>query len=434
MRLNPYSGGVRALSVLPGGRRHCIARGYFAHFGETIFIYITKKGQVSDMKKLRAIAGMTAAALIVGAFPVSAAEKTVRADIKSAKAAILVESSTGKALCGLNEDSRLPIASLTKIMTLLIEAEAVDAGKLSFTDTAVCSAHANSMDGSVIWLETGEEMSVGDLAKSIVTASANDACVMLAEHIAGSEEAFVAEMNEKAAALGMTNTHFVNCVGYDDKEHYSSARDVAVMACELRKYSIYDEFLLTRLDSVRTGTSRETQLLNTNKLITSYNGITGLKTGTTDAAGCCFAGTAKRGNMGLAAVVLGCDTDSDRFEAARELLDYGFDNFERATPRPDVSELTEIPVEGGVKSGVDTRFSQIPEMVLEKGSGSRIKYHYSRAPSIEAPVRKGQTLGYVTMTIDDEIIGNAKIIAAESVERLDFGKCLGYLLKALFSL
>ncbi|MBO6302481.1 MAG: D-alanyl-D-alanine carboxypeptidase [Ruminiclostridium sp.] len=386
------------------------------------------------INKLRAVWVITAAAVLSCIFaPQARAEgRTVTADIKSAKAAILTESSTGMALCGLNENTRLPIASVTKIMTLLIAAEEIESGALSFSDTAVCSEHANSMDGSVIWLETGEEMSVGDLAKSIVIASANDACVMLAEHIAGSEEAFVERMNAKAAELGMTNTHFVNCVGYDDERHYSTARDIAVMAAELRRYDIYDEFLMTRLDSVRTGTPRETQLLNTNKLITSYSGITGLKTGTTDAAGCCFAATAKRGNMELTAVVLGCDSDTDRFAAARALLDLGFDGYERVTPRPDVSELLEVPVEGGVKRGVDTRFAGVPELILPKGSGSKIKYSYSRPAAIEAPVEKGQVLGFVTMTVDGSIIGNAKIIAAEEVARLDFSRCLGYILNALF--
>ncbi len=386
------------------------------------------------MRAMRIISGFAAAiTAILFLSGTAAAEKTVTADIRTAQSAILVESSTGKALCGLNENSRMPIASVTKIMTLLIAAENIEDGRLSFSDIAVCSEHANSMDGSVIWLETGEEMEVGDLVKSIVIASANDACVMLAEHIAGSEEKFVGQMNAKAADLGMTNTHFVNCVGYDDKEHYSSARDIAVMAAELRKYNYFDEFLMTRLDSVRTGTTRETQLLNTNKLITSYNGITGLKTGTTDGAGCCFCATAKRGNMELTAVVLGCATDEDRFAAARSLLDYGFDNYERVTPRPDVAELTEIPVEGGVKSGADTRFTEIPEMILEKGSGSRIKYHYSRTESIAAPVAKGQVLGYVTMTVDDEVIGTGKIVAAESVAELDFLTCLGYIVRALFT-
>ncbi|MBQ3842714.1 MAG: D-alanyl-D-alanine carboxypeptidase [Ruminiclostridium sp.] len=386
------------------------------------------------MKFARYIAAAAAFALILPTVPAKAAsEKQVAADIKTAKAAVLVESSTGKALCGYNENTRLPMASVTKIMTLLIAAQEIDAGRLSFDDTAVCSEHANSMDGSVIWLETGEEMSVGDLAKSIVIASANDACVMLAEHIAGSEEAFVARMNSEAEKLGMTNTHFVNCVGYDDKDHYSSARDIAVMAAELREYDYYDDFLLTRLDSVRTGTSRETQLLNTNKPITSYSGMTGLKTGTTDGAGCCFCGTAKRGNMELTAVVLGCETDGDRFDAVKNLLDLGFDNYERVVPRPDVSELQEVPVERGIKSGVDTRFAGVRELILEKGSGALIKYHYSRTSAVEAPVEKGQVLGYVTMTIGDEVIGNAKIIAAESIPRLDFARCFDYLIKAFFS-
>lgn len=386
------------------------------------------------MKYLRAAAALFAAiAFLAVPVRVSALDKVVTADIKSAKAAVLVESSTGKALCGLNENARMPIASITKIMTLLIAAERIDDGKLSFDDIAVCSEHANSMDGSVIWLEKGEEMSVGDLAKSIVIASANDACVMLAEHIAGSEDAFVAEMNKRAEKLGMTNTHFANCVGFDDKEHYSSARDIAVMAAELRKHNCYDEFLMTRLDSVRTGTSRETQLLNTNKLITSYSGITGLKTGTTDAAGCCFCATAKRGNMELTAVVLGCGSDSDRFDAAENLLDFGFDGYERVTPRPDVAELIEVPVEGGIKEGADVRFSDVPELILPKGSGARIKYHYSRTEAVEAPVEKGQILGYVTMEIDGDVIGNAKIIAAESVPRLDLAKCFEYMIRALFA-
>ncbi|MBO6229229.1 MAG: D-alanyl-D-alanine carboxypeptidase [Ruminiclostridium sp.] len=387
------------------------------------------------MDILRFIAGLSAAAIAAFPFSVQSAgvERSVTADIKSAKAAVLVESSTGKALCGLNENARMPIASVTKIMTLLIAAEAVESGELRFTDTAVCSEHANSMDGSVIWLETGEEMSVADLAKSIVIASANDACVMLAEHIAGSEAAFVEKMNERAEELGMSNTHFANCVGYDDDDHYSSARDIAVMAAELRKYSYYDEFLMTRLDSVRTGTSRETQLLNTNKLITSYSGITGLKTGTTDAAGCCFCGTAKRGNMELTAVVLGCSSDSDRFDAARNLLDFGFDGYERVTPRPDVAELTAIPVKGGIKTDADTRFTGVSELILPKGSGAKIRYHYSRAESIEAPVEKGQVLGFVTMEIDGDVIGNAKIVSAEEVPELDLGRCLGYVFGALIS-
>lgn len=352
-------------------------------------------------------------------------------DCSAAKAVILTEQQTGQVLFEQNADEKLSIASVTKIMTLLIAAEKIEAGKLSFSDTAVCSVHAASMDGSVIWLTEGEEMSVGDLIKSVVIASANDACVMLAEHIVGSEADFVKLMNEKAKELGMTNTHFANCVGYDDENHYSTARDVAKMAGELRKYSCYDEFLLTRLDSVRTGTKTETQLLNTNKLITTYTGITGLKTGTTDGAGCCFCGSAKRGETALIAVVLGCSEDEERFEIAEKLLDYGFDGFELVTLYPDVAELLEVNVDGGVKKTVDTRFSGIVSVILPKGSSKLVEYHYSRTQSISAPVEKGDKLGFVTMTVGEQVIVTAKIVAAESVEALDFGYCLRGLFAAL---
>lgn len=352
-------------------------------------------------------------------------------DCSAAKAVILTEQQTGQVRFEQNADEKLPIASVTKIMTLLIAAEHIQAGKLSLSDTAICSAHAASMDGSVIWLTEGEEMSVRDLVKSVVIASANDACVMLAEHIAGSETGFVSAMNSKAAELGMTGTHFANCVGYDDENHYSTARDVAKMAAQLRRYSVYDEFLLTRLDSVRTGTKTETQLLNTNKLITSYTGITGLKTGTTDLAGCCLCATAKRGETELVAVVLGCSEDEQRFRTAEKLLDYGFGGFELVTLRPDVAELSEIPVDGGVKKTVDTRFSGTVSVILPKGSAQLVEYHYSRSQGISAPVEQGERLGIVTMTVGEQVVGTVKIVAAESVEALDFSLCLRALISSL---
>ena len=353
--------------------------------------------------------------------------------LAEAKSVILTEKDTGTVLFERNADERLPIASVTKIMVLLITAEELQSGNLSFSDTAVCSDYAGSMDGSVIWLEAGEAMEIGDIIKSIVIASANDACVMLAEHISGSESEFVKRMNEKAKSLGMTNTNFVNCVGYDDPNHYSTARDIAVMGAELRKYSYYDEYLLTRLDSVRTGTKKETQLLNTNKLITSYSGITGLKTGTTDNAGYCFCGTAKRSGMELIGVVLGCDSDESRFSCAKELLDYGFEGFEKVILRPDPSELLEVAVEGGVKKTVDTRFSGTSDVILPNGSSSLVEYHYSRTSAVSAPVVKGQLLGFVTMMSGDKIIGTAKIVAAEEVEVMDYKRCLKEIFGKLFS-
>ncbi|MBQ7834570.1 MAG: D-alanyl-D-alanine carboxypeptidase [Ruminiclostridium sp.] len=367
----------------------------------------------------------------------SAFDKSIHADgapeLSSVKAAILTEKETGQVLYEKNADERLPMASVTKIMVLLIAAEEIKSGNLSFTDSAVCSEHAGSMDGSVIWLEAGEVMEIGDLIKSIVIASANDACVMLAEHIAGSESAFVERMNKRAAELGMTNTNFINCVGYDDPEHYSTARDIAKMASELRKYDYYDEFLLTRLDSVRTGTKTETQLLNTNKLITSYNGITGLKTGTTDNAGYCLCATAVRREMELVGVVLGAQTEDERFSSAEALLDYGFNDFETVTLRPDTAELLEVNVEGGVKKTVDTRFSGTSDVILPKGSAGLIEYHYSRTESVSAPVEQGQLLGFVTMTSGETVVGTAKIVAAEAVDALDFKRCMSEILKRLFT-
>ncbi|MDE7233845.1 MAG: D-alanyl-D-alanine carboxypeptidase, partial [Ruminiclostridium sp.] len=208
---------------------------------------------------------------------------------------------------------------------------------------------------------------------------------------------------------------------------------VAIMSAALRRYDFFDEFLLTRLDSVLTGQKTEVQLLNTNKLITRYDGITGLKTGTTDAAGCCLSATAKRGEMGLTAVVLGCSEDEARFDTAEALLDYGFSGFEIVAIHPDPAELLEVKVEGGVKGAVDTRFTETSTVILPKGSKSTIEYHYSRTTAVTAPVQQGQLLGFVTVTSGDTVIGTAKIIAAEEIEELDFGRSLRELVKNLFS-
>lgn len=384
------------------------------------------------MLKKRFLLLILSLALALPAFCVSASAEAFPES--TAKAAILTDKETGTVLYEKNADEKLPMASVTKIMTLLIAAEEIKSGGLSFSDTAVCSDYAGSMDGSVIWLEAGENMEIGDLVKSVVIASANDACVMLAEHIAGSETEFVSRMNARAKELGMTNTSFKNCVGYDDPDHYTTARDVSIMAAELRKYSCYDDFLLTRLDSVRTGTKAETQLLNTNKLINHYSGLTGLKTGTTDNAGYCFCGTAKRGGMELIAVVLGCGGDEERFSEAERLLDHGFNDFEAVSLRPDTAQLLEVKVEGGVKKTADTRFSGTSDVILPKGTAADIEYHYSRTEKTSAPVEKGQLLGFVTVTAGDRVIGTAKIVAAEQVDLLDFKRCLKEIFGKLFSL
>lgn len=348
-----------------------------------------------------------------------------------AKSVVLTESATGQVLYSQNPDERLPIASVTKIMTLLLAAEEMKAGRLSFEDTIVASYHAFSMDGSVIWLNEGENMSAYDICRSIVISSANDACVALGEHIAGSEEEFVKRMNKKASELDMTDTNFVNCTGLDAENHYSSAADVAKMAAELRKYDYFDEFLLTRLTYVREGTPRETQLLNTNRLL-SYEGITGLKTGTTDNAGYCFTATAKRGDMELVAVVLGAETDEGRFEIAEELLDYGFNGFELFCPEFDREELHDISVEEGVAKTISVETEAGLRCLIPKGKSSKVTYLYNIKPKVKAPVEVGDSVGKIIVLLEDETLFIAKVTAKEESEKLDFFKSFEFVVKGFF--
>ena len=242
----------------------------------------------------------------------------------TAPAAVLMEASTGQVLFEKGAHDRRACASITKVMTLLLTFEALEAGKLSLDQELTASAHAASMGGSDIWLEEGERMTVDDLLKATVIMSANDAAVVLAEAVSGSEEAFVARMNERAGELGMEDTVFKNCNGLDEEGHLTSAYDVAVMSRALLAHEKIRDYTLTWMDSVRNG---ETQLVNTNKLIRSYQGITGLKTGTTGQAGSCISATAQREGMELIAVVLKADTSEKRFEAAKSLLSYGFANY-----------------------------------------------------------------------------------------------------------
>ena len=387
------------------------------------------------MTFLRGITALfTAFALFISLLPVSAEEAKEGAvpSAYPAKSVILAEASTGQVLFCQNPDEKLPIASIQKIMTLLIAAEEMSAGRLSMEDTVVASAHAFSMDGSVIWLNEGEEMSIYDITRSIVISSANDACVALAEHIAGTEEAFVQRMNSRAAQLGMTNTHFVNCSGLDAEGHFSTAADVAKMAAELRKYDYYDEFLLTRLTYVREGTDRATQLLNTNKLL-SYDGITGLKTGTTDNAGYCFTATAKRGDMELIAVVLGAQTDEARFEIAEQLLDYGFEGFRMFVPEYDREQLKDISVSGGVEKTVPIAPETGQQCLVPRDGGKEIKYLYDIRSELKAPVNKGDSAGKIIVLLGDDTLFVTQVTASASVEEQTFLVSLMMVIQGLFT-
>ena len=367
-----------------------------------------------------------------GAVSAEEAENPGEAAAYGAVSAVLAEASTGQVLYSQNPDEKLPIASVTKIMTLLIAAEEMQAGRLSMEDTVVASYNAFVTGGSVIWLNEGEKMSVYDILRSIVISSANDACVALAEHISATEEAFVRRMNKRAEDLGMTNTHFVNCTGLDAENHYSTASDVAKMAAELRKYDYYDEFLLTRLTYVREGTDRETQLLNTNKLL-YYDGITGLKTGTTDSAGYCFTATAKRGGMELVAVVLGAKTDESRFDIAEQLLDYGFGSFELFSPEFDQEQLHDVAVKGGVEKTVPITPRQDLQCLIPKGTSGMITYLYDIRPELKAPVSAGDYAGKIIVLHGSDTLFVADVTAAGTAEEQTFFKSFLMVLRGLFT-
>lgn len=348
----------------------------------------------------------------------------------TAPSAILLEPVSGQVLYEKNCDEQRPCASITKVMTLLLVMEAIENGQLSLEETLTASEHAASMGGSDIWLKPGEEMSVDDLIKSTVIMSANDAAVVLAERVAGSESDFVAKMNRRAKELGMENTVFKNCNGLDEEGHLTTARDVALMSAELIKHKKIFDYTCTWIDYVRDG---DTQLVNTNKLIRSYKGITGLKTGTTSQAGSCITATAERNGLKLVAVVLGCDTTQHRFSDAAALLDYGYANW--AVITPEVPELPQLSVKNGLSPSVSLKAS-LPESVLvEKGTVSELKAEITVEEFVEAPVVEGETMGTIRFTTPEgQELTTVPIEAAESVEKLDFGACFRILFQSLLSM
>lgn len=331
------------------------------------------------------------------------------------RSAILIEADTQTVLYEKNADEPLPPASVTKVMTLLLVMEAIEGGKISYTDKVRASSNACSMGGSQIYLRENEEMTVEELLKSVIIASANDAAVALAEHICGSEELFVAEMNKKAAKLGMENTNFENTNGLDDtvNNHVISARDIAIMSRELIKYPKITEYSSVWMDSIRNG---EFGLTNTNRLIRFYKGATGLKTGSTDKAGFCISATAKRGDMSLICVVMGAETRDKRNEIATKLLDYGFNNYRIFSDDGDVIEG--IPIIKGELPHFSAEYPSI-KIVVPKSTG-KISAGISLDKEINAPVRKGDIVGVVSYTNGKEEICQIDIIARDTVEKCGF--------------
>lgn len=340
----------------------------------------------------------------------------------NAKSAILMEESTGNILYESNPDERLPIASVTKVMTMLLIMEAVDSGKISLDDMVTVSENAMSYGGSTMFLETGEQLTVNDMLKGIAVASANDGCVAMAEHLAGSESAFVDMMNEKVKELGMENTHFMNTNGLDEDDHYSSARDVAIMSRELMKHETIFNYTSIWMDTLRGG---KFQLANTNKLIRFYDGANGLKTGSTS----CLSAAAKRNDMQLIAVVLGAPTSAERFASAKSLLDYGFANYAVNTQITAGDEVQKIAVEKGVDKEVGVVAGDSCSTLVKKGQEDNITKEIKIDETITAPIEAGQKIGTMTISRDGEVIADIDLNASSAVEK----KGIGLIIKDFFA-
>lgn len=335
----------------------------------------------------------------------------------SSPSAILMDGYTGKVLFEKEPDQKMPPASVTKIMTMLLVMEAENRGEISFDDIVTVSENAAKKEGSHIYLSVGEQISIRDLMKGVAVASGNDASIALGEHLSGSHEEFVKKMNERAKELGMTNTHFVNCNGLDAEGHLTTARDIGKMTVELLKYPKIFEFTTIWMDTLRNGTFG---LANTNKLIRFYDGANGMKTGSTSKAGCCISATALRDGMQLVAVIMGAPNSEERFSDASTLLNYGFGGFENAVLGKADSIYKYLEVNKGIKQTLPISLKNDFTAVVKKGKKDSITSTENLPEIISAPVKKGQVIGDITFYDGKTPIGKVDLIASEDINRISF--------------
>lgn len=327
--------------------------------------------------------------------------------------AVLIEQNSGQVLYNQNMHEKLRPASVTKVMTILLIMEAIDSGKLSYTDKIPCSEKAAGMGGSQIWLDVREELTVDEMLKAICVVSANDCTVAMAEYLAGSEEAFVNQMNAKAKELGMNDTTFKNCHGIDEDGHVTSAYDIALMSRELlTKHPSITKYTTIYMDSLRDGKS---SLVNTNKLVRNYKGATGLKTGSTSVALYNLSASATRNDLSLIAVIMKAPTSPIRFAEAQKLLDYGFNNFEYKKLANENDLIKEISVDKGIENSVNAILENDSGVLIQKGQNKDIVQSVQLTDSINAPVYAGQVLGNVTYSLNGNEIGKVNIVAEKSV-------------------
>ena len=368
---------------------------------------------------MKRIGWITVVLVMLGAV-FTAPAQAVELDIKG-KSAFLMDAATGTVLYEKNAHEPLAPASVTKGMTMLLIMEAIDAGKIGWDDTVTASESAAAKGGSQIYLKVGETMSVSDMVKSIAVSSANDCACAMAEHLAGSESAFVDMMNTRAKELGMNDTNFVNCTGLDDSpeaaNHRTSAHDIAIMSRELLKnHPDIKKFTTVWMDTVRNGAFG---LSNTNKMIRFYNGATGLKTGFTSGAGYCLSASAQREGMELIAVVMGSETSAHRFNTCKGMLDYGFANFALVTA--DTEQSLEVPVKLGKMSVATAEPAERPQLLVDKSQKSSVTTQVTLEESVTAPVSRGQRLGTLTIQAGEQVLAQVPLVAKEPVERLSFG-------------
>ncbi len=330
---------------------------------------------------------------------------------------ILTESRTGKVIFEKNADEKRPVASVTKVMTILLTLEAIDDGRVGLGDSVPVSAHASGMGGSQVFLDANKNYKLRDLLKSVIVASANDAAVALAEYLDGAEEAFVRRMNQRAQELGLTNTHYVNCTGLPAQGHYTTARDVAALSAQLDQHPLYYEFSTVWMDELTHPGGRVTQLTNTNRLIRFYSGCDGYKTGSTNEAKYCISAPAEKNGLRLIAVVLGAGASQTRFDEARSMLEYGFSGYQLFSPVKEGDSLNmQVPVRLGGSDTVTAVSGGTSELLLRKGDQSQIALEVALAESVAAPVRKGDVLGEIRVKQGGTTVQTLPAVAGETVE------------------
>lgn len=377
----------------------------------------------------RGLALLVAALLFMTCVPALAALEETPPIALDCAGAILLEPESGQVIFEKNADERRPVASVTKIMAILLACEAVEQGRCALEDTVIVSERASSMGGSQVLLDTGETQPFSALLKSMIVASANDATVAVGEHLYGGEAAFVRQMNRRAAELGMTNTRFVNSTGLPAPDHYTTARDVGLMASALAAHDLYYDYSTIWMDRLDHGDGRVTDLTNTNRLTRLYEGCDGIKTGSTNEAGYCMAASALRGDMRLIAVVLGAKTGKERFSLASQMMDYGFANYRLYRAAGEGDRLkTRVPVTGGASDFVDAVLGGDMRFLISKGSEQNVQLEQELPDTLAAPIRAGQEIGGVNVLLEGRTIGRVPVVAATNVARQSYFDALNRLI------